>query len=277
MKNALANRIFRRVSITHGIVILLTILLPLARCARKPKDVVTFFDLAGAPPPPATSFEPKDVPEPEVKSSRPEQKPTARKKPALEPVATNIPPKKAEPKKPAATNTPPKKAETNAPTKPKTEAEKLAEIRKGGKRVVNQTVPASAIRRQPDLSSLRAALNSAASGSASEYGTGTAASGTGSGSGGGMYSPFAGYYDSVKQQMYAVWQQPVGAPIGLTATASIRVERNGTVSLKSITRRSGNAQFDESVQKALNATIRLPMPPPDLPDRNISIEFVLSD
>lgn len=92
-----------------------------------------------------------------------------------------------------------------------------------------------------------------------------------------MYSPFAGYYDSIKQQMYAVWQQPAGTPIGTTATASIRVERDGTVSLKSITRRSGNAQFDQSVQNALNDTDRLPIPPTDLPDRNIKVEFVLSD
>ena len=92
-----------------------------------------------------------------------------------------------------------------------------------------------------------------------------------------MYSPFGGYYDSVKQQMYGVWQQPAGAPIGLTTTASIRVERNGTVSLKSITRRSGNALFDQSVQNALNATTQLPAPPPDLPSNTIEIEFVLSD
>jgi TonB family protein len=92
-----------------------------------------------------------------------------------------------------------------------------------------------------------------------------------------MYSPFAGYYDSVKQQMYAVWQQPAGAPIGLTAIATIRVERNGMVSLKSITRRSGNVPFDQSVQNALNTTTQLPVPPPDLPSLTIEIEFVLSD
>jgi TonB family protein len=92
-----------------------------------------------------------------------------------------------------------------------------------------------------------------------------------------MYSPFGGYYDSVKQQMYGVWQQPAGAPIGLTATATIQIERNGIVSSKSITRRSGNVPFDQSVQNALNATSQLPVPPADLPSRTIEIEFVLSD
>ncbi len=195
------------------------------------------------------------------------------------PVATNKPPEtvktNAPSKKAAVTNTPPKKAETSAPAKPKTEAEKLAAIRQN-KKVSNPN--AAPAKPALDFSGLKSALNSAAAGSGPASGTGSgSASGTGSGSGGGMYSPFAGYYDSVKQQMYGVWQQPAGAPIGLTAIATIRVERNGIVSLKSITRRSGNVPFDQSVQNALNATTQLPVPPPDLPSLTIEIEFVLSD
>jgi TonB family protein len=274
---------FRRVSITHGAVILLTILLPfLPRCTPKPKKIVTFFDLAGSPAPaPELEPEPEDTPEIEVKSEpKPKPKPKPEKKPSIKPaitntppkkVETNTPPKKAESKKPAVTNTPPKKAVTNAPAKPKTEKERIDAARHG-KPVPAPGAKSSAPTRKPvDYNALRNALNNAAKGS----GSGTSASGSGSGAGG-MYSPFAWYYDSVKQRMYSVWQQPSGTPIGLSAEASIRVESDGRVSSKFITRRSGNAQFDQSVQTALNATTSLPVPPPDLP-RDIQIVFEVGD
>lgn len=291
MKNPQAKKIFGQVSIAHGTIILLTILLSSFHgCTPKPKDV-TFFDLAGGPAPapaPASEPEPEAAPEPEIKS-RPEPKPEPKpeKKPIPKPVVTNTPPKKAETnappkkaevKKPAVTNAPPKKAETNTPAKPKTLEQRLAEVRKSGKPVTVKPGTKSTAQTQStiDYSGLRSALNSSASIS-SGSGLGTA---TGSGSGsGGMYSPFAWYYDQVKQQMYmpGVWQQPPGVPIGTTASTTVRVERDGTVSSKSITRRSGNAQFDQSVQNALNATTRLPIPPADLPDNDIEIVFVLSD
>ncbi len=285
MKNPPAKKIFGQVSIAHGTIILLTILMSSFRgCTPKPKEI-QFFDLTGGPSPaPMNDPEPEAAPEPEIKTkSIPEPKPEPKpeKKLTPKPVITNTPPKKvetnapskkAEIKKPAVTNTPPKKAVTNAPPKPKTEAEKLAAMRQNN-RVPNPNAKTSTPTRKPiDYSGLQSALNS----SVTTSGSGTS-TGTGSGSGGGMYSPFGWYYDSVKQQMYAVWQQPAGAPIGLTATATVRVERNGTVSLKSITQRSGNLVFDQSVQSALNATTRLPTPPPDLPDLTIKIFFELAD
>jgi outer membrane biosynthesis protein TonB len=285
VKNPPAKKIFGQVSIAHGIIILLTILMSSFRgCTPKPKDI-TFFDLAGGPAPaPSYEPEPEAAPEPEIKSkSIPEPKPEPKpeKKSTSKPIITNTPPKKVETnappkkveiKKPAVTNTPPKKVETNAPPKQKTEADKLASIRQD-KRVPNpNTKTSTSARKSIDYSGLQSALNS----SVTTSGSGTS-TGTGSGSGSGMYSPFGWYYDSVKQQMYAVWQQPAGAPIGLTATATVRVERDGTVSLKSITRRTGNTLFDQSVQNALNMTTRLPTPPVDLPDKNIEIVFELSD
>ena len=290
---------FGRVSITHGLIIFLTIFLSSFRgCMPKPKDI-TFVDLSGGPAPaPSMDSEPEQEAEPEtvVKAEvekpkpkpKPKPEPKPEKKPALKPVVTNTPPKKvetneppkkAESKKPAVTNAPPKKAVTNAPAKPKIEAERLAEIRKGGKRVPNPNAkPTASTRPSVNYNDLRNALNSAATGSSgSRTGSGGTSSGSGSGSGGGMYSPFAGYYDSVKQQMYNVWQKPVGAPIGTTATTTVKIERDGTVYSKSITRRSGNAQFDQSVQNALNVTVQLPKPPDDLPSRDIEIEFQLSD
>lgn len=282
MNNSLAKKTFGRVSIVHGVVLLVAFFLPVLRgCAPKPKEVITFVDLAGAPAP-ASAPEPEsdEPPAPEIKSeSKPEPKPEPKpekkpeKKLTLKPAVTNTPPKKVETKKAAV---------TNAPPKAKTLEERLKEVRQGGKPVGAPAAKTSAPKRpQLDFTGIKSALNSSStgSGSASSFGTGsgTAASGTGSGAGGGMYSPFAGYYDSIKQRMYAVWQQPANAPRGIPVTATIRVERDGTVSFKSISRRSGNAQFDQSVQNALNATTLLPAPPADLPDLNITVEFVLSD
>ena len=299
MKSSLEKKIFGRVSIVHGLILLFLIMPAFFRgCAHKPKNDVQFFDLAGGPAP-APSAEPESEaapdPAPEIKSKPepkqdPKPEPKPEKKLTPKPIVTNTPPKKVESnappkktesKKPAVTNAPPKKAETNAPAKPKTEDEKMAErlanVRQDGKRVVNpNSKSGTSAHRAVDYSGLRNALNSAASGTGSGTGSGGSSSGSGSGSGG-MYSPFADYYDRIKQRMYAVWQQPAGAPKGLPATATVRVERDGTVSMKSITRRSGNAQFDQSVQNALDATIQLPVPPADLPSRTIEIEFVLSD
>ena len=275
---------FRRVSITHGIIILLAMFLSTFRgCTPKPKSL-DFFDLTGDPastPAPAPESEVAPEPTPEIKSEKPKPKPEPKpeKEKIPKPVATNIVPKL----KPVQTNTVSKKDEnkklspTNAPPKPKTEAEKMKErldkVREGGKPVAAKPGPKPGP--QLDFSGLKSALNSSTTGSGSASGS---SSGSGSGSGGGVYNQFGGYYDSVKQQMYGVWQQPAGAPIGLTATATVRVERDGTVSLKSITSRSGNAQFDQSVQNALNATTRLPPPPTDPKFiRDIEVKFELSD
>lgn len=276
---------FGRVSIAHGIIILLAAVLSTFRgCTPKPESVQT-FDLTGGPvPAPAPASEPESNFEPEIKSAEPKQKPKPEPKPEKKlipkPIVTNKPPETVKTNEPIKKVESKKPAVTNAPAKPKTEAEKLAErlaeVRKGGK--VISAAKANAGKAPPgprvDVSGLQSTLNSMAAGS----GTGRGGSSTGSGSGsGGMFSPFAGYYDEIKQRMYGVWQQP-NVQRGTTATATIRVERNGTVSLKSITRRSGNSQFDQSVQSALNATTQLPPPPtdPDF-DRTIQVVFELSD
>lgn len=268
--NGLRQRVLRWVFGTHFAVLVLLLVIPSLRgCFRKEPQIIATFDL-GLPPPPLPEIEPEPEPVPEIKPPpKPEKKPEpvpALTNPPPKKAETNPPPKKTEEKKPAVTNPPPKKAETKkaepqTPPKPKTLEERLAEVRKGGKPAAR---PAATPAPQLDLSGLKSAL---AAGSST----------AGSGPGGGVYSPFAGYYESVKQRMYSVWKQPAGAPGGLTATASIRVERDGTVSRKALTGRSGNAPFDLSVQSALNATVRLPVPPPDLPSRDIEIEFVLAD
>lgn len=247
-----------------GVLFLMLFIPWIKGCFRpKPKEIITFIDLAASSPS-VPEIAPEPEPTPKV-IPKPEPKP----KPTPKPVVSNTPPKvvKATPKPPPkatpkpAPKPPPKKPTPKPEPKPapkQTEAEKLAAIRQNNVVTKPNTKPAPKL----DFSGLKSALNSAAEGS---------------GTGGGTYSPFAGYYDSITQRMYAVWQQPSGAQQGLSAVATIRVESDGTVSAKFITRRSGNVVFDQSVQNALNATTRLPVPPADLPDRNISIEFVLSN
>lgn len=256
--------VFKWVTGTHAAVLLLLLLVPwLKGCFHKKPKIIATFDLS-APPPPPPEMEPEPVP-------KPEPKPEPVKK--IAPPSTNTPPKVVKPEskketpKPKPKEEEPKKAEpkTSAP-KPKTLEERLAEVRKSGKKI-KSPAPA-ATKSQLDYSGLQSALNSAAAGTTTGYGNG---------SGGGAYSPFAWYYALVQQKMYQAWQQPSGAPKGLTAEATLFVERDGTVTSKSITRRSGNAAFDQSVQGALTATTRLPAPPVDLPDRTISIEFALMD
>lgn len=250
---------------THAAVLFLLLFIPWIKGCFHPKPkIITFIDM-GAPPPPEIAPEPEPAPKVE--------------KPVPAPPKTNAPPKKVEvkkpepkpkpkpePKKPEPKKAEPKKAEPK-PAPKLTEAQKLAAIRQN-----NKVTKPSAASAQPklDFSGIQSALSSAASSAGSSYGSGT-------GSGGGSYSPFAWYYAEITKKMYAVWQQPSSAPRGLTASATIRVERDGTVSSKSITRRSGNMLFDQSVQNALSDTVQLPAPPADLPSRTIEIEFALSD
>ncbi|MDD3276015.1 MAG: energy transducer TonB [Kiritimatiellales bacterium] len=249
--------VLKRVFGTHLGVLFLLLFIPWIKGCFHPKPKPIVFTFALAPPAPAES-----IPEPEPPAPAPKPKPVP------EPPKTNAPPKKVEAKKPEPKKEEPKKVEPKKPepkpaAKPKTLEERLAEVRKGGKTIR----PAAPAKPALDYSGLKSALNSASSGTSSSYG---------SGSGNGVYSPFAGYYAQVQQKMVQAWQQPAGAPKGITAEATIRVERDGTVSSKSITRRSGNPEFDQSVQDALAATTRLPAPPADLPSRDIEIEFVLS-
>jgi len=72
-------------------------------------------------------------------------------------------------------------------------------------------------------------------------------------------------YGNIKSAIYTkyfdAWQVPDGAP-DLTVYVSITLARDGTVVTSRITDRSGNAQLDSSVQKALDR-VRFVAPLPD--------------
>lgn len=157
-----------------------------------------------------------------------------------------------EPAKPVAPAPKPKpKPEPKVePAKPKW---KPAEVVKQNRRVTRQsTTPKTQtpVRKQPSSSQIRNALSSS-------------------------INQENAYYGTVFARYYAVWQQPTTLPIGLSAQATIRVEKSGRISFAQITRRSGNSTFDQSVQNALNAVSSLPVPPAELAGNNITIDFVL--
>lgn len=88
------------------------------------------------------------------------------------------------------------------------------------------------------------------------------------------------YFDYVRSTLYDLWVQPSGvdAASGLSVEVVFRVHRDGSVSRKTITRRSGNAALDQSVQSLCDMPLRL-KPLPDTfrgPHRDITISFSLT-
>ena len=141
----------------------------------------------------------------------------------------------------------PKPEPAPAPEKPKW---KPAKVIRQNKRVTPRPVKTQPTQKRISASDIQKALGAA-----------------------GTVSPFAAYYNTVKQRMYGVWQVPVAAPIGLSAQGVITIGADGAVSNRRLLRPSGNAAFDQSIQKALNTVQRLPAPPANLPSRTITIEF----
>jgi len=92
--------------------------------------------------------------------------------------------------------------------------------------------------------------------------------------------PDAWYYALVKQAMYDAWNQPSGpaVPAGLRTIVLIRVERNGTITRRTIVKTSGNALMDDSVMKAVQSVSRLrPLPEHwNVASKDIDITFDLS-
>lgn len=148
---------------------------------------------------------------------------------------------------PMPTNKPPEIAE-----KPKPKAKpKPKPVQRQTTRVTRQATPARSAQKHITASDIRKALGA-----------------------GGTADPHGAYYQTIFARFYAVWQVPVGAAYGLSAQGVITLGADGTLLSRKLTRPSGDAAFDQSVQKALNAIKRLPAPPADLPSRTITVEFV---
>lgn len=87
------------------------------------------------------------------------------------------------------------------------------------------------------------------------------------------------YYTAVRDIMYGAWNQPSTAARGLRAEVTIRVQRNGAISSRKLTRSSGSAMMDNSVMQAVNRVARLRSLPPTVPgdSLDITVEFVVGD
>lgn len=63
----------------------------------------------------------------------------------------------------------------------------------------------------------------------------------------------------IRDALYGAWAQPSRESVGgRTVDASIRMDLDGRILERNLTRRSGIAEFDESVERALQAVERIP-------------------
>ncbi len=86
------------------------------------------------------------------------------------------------------------------------------------------------------------------------------------------------YYRLIHETLYRAWNQPGSVLSGTRAEARIRVQRDGTITVRELTRRSGNTTMDESVQSALQSVQRLAPLPQEIsgPYHDFTIEFELT-
>ena len=79
--------------------------------------------------------------------------------------------------------------------------------------------------------------------------------------------------------MREAWEQPGGlSSAGLVPQVRIRVQRDGTITSRELSRKTGNSILDSSVMKAVNSVSRLKPLPPDVPGsyKDITIDFELT-
>lgn len=88
----------------------------------------------------------------------------------------------------------------------------------------------------------------------------------------------AWYYSLMHQTLYQAWEQPGSVLPGTTASARIRVRRDGTITRRDLVRRSGNSAMDDSIMRALESVSRLSPLPRDIEGAHhvFTIEFELT-
>lgn len=81
------------------------------------------------------------------------------------------------------------------------------------------------------------------------------------------------YVSQLRAQLNRLWMQPTGLPSGQwSALIEFTIEPNGRVTAVRFREESGNAQFDQSLIRAMNA-FRTTAPPPDGKARVFAIPF----
>jgi len=213
---------------------------------------------ATSPEPPAqTPVPPTPVVTPPVQIPQP---PVERVQPPRQP-EREVPPV---PKDPRRVNTP-----TIDPTPVKPAPRKPREINVDTRIVTSSAADAKAKREaqekaakakeQQHLANIAAAFGRASTGIRGGVSDGVKVN-VSAGSGGGGVS-YGNIKSAIYTKYYDAWKVPDGAP-DLTVWVSITLARDGTVVTARITKRSGNADLDESVQSALDR-VRSVAPLPD--------------
>ena len=214
-----------------------------ASCARpKLQDEPLFLDFTVAVPPPPPPEEAPDEPD-EPDEPEPEPEP--------EPDPEDIAPPEPEPPKPE----PPKPEPKPEPPKPKPKPD----IRQNN-RVTNWKPPKNAPPpSEPTLSpeEIEKLLRQGARISdRTSVPTDLSA------------REIAAYDNHIFETCNAAWAQPAGLGRGLSAEASLEIEANGSIKSASLSRRSGNAALDASVEQVLRSIRKLNPPP-----RGVSIPY----
>jgi outer membrane biosynthesis protein TonB len=257
------GRVVPKVLLAHAALLALFIVVPLLRDCRwfrTPPVETIEIDLASLPPPPAP-------PEPPA----PEEEPEEEVIPEHTPVPTPRPQATATPKpdrtpEPTAT---PRPAPTPTPT-PKPRYLTPEEVRR---RIQSQDSSPEPPPAAPTLSpeQIRAQM-------AQGLPTGGGAS-IPTGPTGGQVD-FSGVSGVLYRKLYSAWVQPrhLSAASGVKATAKVEVARDGRVLSTGFVVRSGNEEFDQSVQSALSS-VSTASPLPDAfegTSETFEFEFELS-
>ncbi len=238
--NTFQKRVSMRVLGIHATIIFLVAIVPFMRgCfAPKPKEIITFIEF-GAPAPEVNIQEIPQLPAPEPPAPEPppDRIPELVKKPT--PVKKPVPVKK----KP----TPIKKPESKwKPTK--VDPTKSKRIKATPQK---PTVSAAEIKKE--LAGITKSPTKAT----------------------GNPSQFNAYDAQVFRIFYGAWTRP-GVPGARPAKVRISVSKNGRITGRVLTQRSGDTSFDQSVMAAVNKVSTLPKPPAGYPD-NFVVRFSIID
>jgi len=274
-----------------GLILLLG--LPLATCHQPPKiQPVEMVDLGslrpgpGSPAPPVQNQtskiqnSPAPVPEPLTSEAPPEPARETAKEVVPEHVVEAPPPPKPEPK-PAPKKEPPKAETPPAIPNPQPATPKKHEVKVSGvkKKVSKPTGEAKAISQGPPAPSAADIKSRLA---ASVPGEAPGSGGDGAGMEGrpdGIADDFSWYRALIKQTVQAKWKKPP-IPSGekIITEVSIRIAPDGTVTFLNLSKPSGDAAMDASVEAAVRSAAKIPRPLPaglGSPDYTVIIQFKL--
>lgn len=255
---------FLKVLFLHGLVLAIGMLIPMLRgCKLFPKEeeVIT-IDLSGMEFP-APEPEVAEVAEPEPEEEEAIVIPEATPPPAPTPTPLPEPP----PPEPAPTATP-RPAPTPTPRPPLLTPEQIRA------RIENQ--PPTPPRQDPPPTMSPQEIRDMI---ARDLPSGGGGGSTGGAATGGT-SSLAGVQAELSRRLDSAWDQPrhLGGISGLKVIASVDVQRDGNIRNTRILSRSGNAEYDRSVQDALSS-VRFAKPLPSSysgSQHSFEVEFILT-